>query len=519
MSEFAAILESPEPEQIRALSLLKRLKAQQRQNGIAFYRPTPKQALFHAAGDFRYRYVRVGNRFGKSLMGAAEDIAWTLGERPWLPEGTPERTVGIPSHPVKGVLICNDWEKSEEIFTNMSADEQAKGKLFALLPRDKFTVSRNHTGKISRIDVDGLYGTSSLYIDTVASYKSSPLGHESSDWDFVHIDEPCPREMWVAYSRGMIDRGGKAWFNCTPISEAWINDFFLPTTRHKVNPDEPYVEGQKWVMTGSSYDNTYLSSANIDEYAASLKEDEKQARIYGIPSALAGCIYKDFSPTTHVYRKPPEGWTRSTDPPANYSIRYAVDCHPRTPTAILFAATAPSGQVFFFDETFETGTVADWAQMILQRTQHRNVIYGIMDPLGFIEHPTLGTSMADEFIRHGVVLEQGPKDPSNGIIQVTEWLRGTDQRGAPLMQFSAHLRETIFEFDHYMWDDKREDKPKAKDNHMMENLYRLVLTGLEYIDPSENDGQIIPFSSMRDFTFKRESDRDDKRRAFERRYR
>lgn len=517
--DFGNILDAPEVQQIRALTLLKQLKVAQRLNGIAFYRPTPKQAKFHAAAGYRYRYVRTGNRFGKSVMGAAEDIAWLLGERPWLPAGTEERTIGIPSHPVKGVLICSDWDKSEEIFTARTTDVKTCGKLFALLPKEKTVkVTTNHSGKIFKIDVQGLYGVSTLYIDTVQSFKSAPMGHESSDWDFVHVDEPCPREMWVAYARGLVDRGGSAWFNCTPLTEAWINDYFLPSARHEVEGDMPYIEGQKWVMTGSSFDNTYLKKEFIDEYAEGLTEDEKQCRIYGIPTALAGCIYKVFSPDRHIYRETPKGWKRISDPPAEYSVRYAVDCHPRTPTAVLFAATAPNGHVFFWDEFFETGVVSEWAQKILQRTEGRNVIYGMMDPLGFITHPVLGTTMADEFMRCGVALEEAPKDPSNGIIQVTEWLKGEDSFGVPLFHFAPHLRQTLFEFDHYMWDDKVPDKPKAKDNHMMENLYRLVLTGLDYIDPSENDGLIVPYSSMSDSVFRRQ-ETSTKRTRFAGRYR
>ena len=55
--------------------------------GLPFYKPHPKQEKFHRAGEFKRRYVRTGNRFGKSDMGAAEDCSWALGYRPFFSEG------------------------------------------------------------------------------------------------------------------------------------------------------------------------------------------------------------------------------------------------------------------------------------------------------------------------------------------------------------------------------------------------------------------------------------------------
>jgi hypothetical protein len=317
------------------------------------------------------------------------------------------------------------------------------------------------------------------------------MGHESSDWDFVHVDEPIPEGMWKAYARGMVDRGGSAWFVCTMLNEPWINDFFLPNMREELDGDIPFENGQKWTLTGSMYDNPFLDPANIKEYEDSLTEDEAQCRIYGVPMSMAGTVYKGFSPQKHIYRKSPHGWKASNDPPFDYTIRFAVDPHPRTPHAVLFAATAPSGEVFFYDELFMPGTIDELAIQIKLKLHNRNVLWGICDPLGFIESPIDGRSMVDVFIEHGIVLERAPKDPSNGILQVTEALK--EDR---LLNFSVDCRRTIWEFDHYIWDERRPDKPKDKDDHMMENLYRLVLTGLEYVAPDENDRVIIPFASL-----------------------
>src|ERR1017187_1999234 len=127
---------SPQPSASDAELLLNR-KAQARllaakvdavkRDGLPFYRPHPKQDKFHRSLSKR-RGVFTGNRFGKSHMGMAEDCAWLRGERVWYPTTDPARRSGIPQHPVKGLIIANDWDKVQEIFTGQD------GKLWRMLP-------------------------------------------------------------------------------------------------------------------------------------------------------------------------------------------------------------------------------------------------------------------------------------------------------------------------------------------------------------------------------------------------
>ena len=63
------------------------------------------------------------------------------------------------------------------------------------------------------------------------------------------------------------------------------------------------------------------------------------------------------------------------------------------------------------------------------------------------------------------------------------------------MYFGSHCAETIWEFDHYEWDVRKDNKPVDKHDHMMENLYRLTITHPGYIDPRQDeDTTIIPFT-------------------------
>lgn len=477
---------------IERLNALRRLNELKANNGLAAYRPHRKQGLFHSAAWAKFRYLRTGNRFGKSTCGAAEDCAFALGARLWLPKDDPNRTLGIPQRSSTGVILCADWDKAREIFTNPEPG-RGQGKLYQLLPKASLIKAprKNQAGEIDCIYVESLHGgTSTIYIDTIKSFKSNPMGQESSSWDWIHVDEPLPRDMWIANSRGLIDSNGSAWFTCTPISEQWINEMFVPAKR--MRDEFPEGLGRKdksmWIMTGSTTDNERLSKEGIQAFMNTLKDSEIACRIHGSPKSSAGLVYKEFDMERHVYETAPFGWKDIYTPPDNYTIRVSIDPHPRTPHAVLFAATAPTGQTFFYREYFSHVLIDDLCDAILDILKGRNPLSIICDPSAFNIDPVHGTCWADRFYAKGLMVGKAPKELTYGIVAVQQALTVT--QGATL-HFSADLSETLREFDTYVWDPKKENKPLDKDDHMMECLYRLVLCGLDYFDPNENTTKII----------------------------
>lgn len=470
-----------DPQLHKKLQTLRRLKQLKDSNGLAFYKPFPKQDKFHSAGGYKRRYLQTGNRFGKSTCGAAEDAAWAIGERPWYPLGDPRRTAGIPKHSTKGLIIVADWDKAREIFTNNDPGT-SRGKLMEMLPANAIDgrPHKNQGGEVDCIRVKSIYGgISTIYIDTVKSFMSNPMGQESSNWDWIHVDEPCPQEMWVANARGLVDRDGSAWFTCTPINYMWINDMFVPPTRIREVFNEALVdeETSRWTISGTIWDNPTHTKAAIDRFIGDMPEDEREARLEGRPRALSGAIYKEFDRDKHVYDFIPKGWKSHNQPPDGYTIRVSIDPHPRTPHAVLFAATAPSGETFFFSEIFKPCLIETLCYSILQTVEQHNVSSYICDPLAFIENPIDGRSMADVFYQFNIPVEKAVKDPMHGIMRVRQELMKPKT-----LFFSSSLTETMFEFDRYVWDPKKE-KPVDANDHMMECLYRLVLTGLHYIPP------------------------------------
>lgn len=460
-----------DPENLEAAFLLRDILAIQKRRleiaksyGLCLYRPFPKQTSFHSAGSFKYRMMRSGNRFGKSTMGCAEDCAWLLGERVWLPASDPNRKLGIPAHGVKGLVITQDWDKVDEIWT-----DPEMGKLWRFLPKSAITGhTKNHSGVIDSISVDYKGRKSIIRFDTVESFKKNPMGSESSDWDFIHVDEPCPEAMWKSASRGLMDRNGKAWFTLTPLSEIWINDFFFPQNPKDKRPSV-------WSEVGNTRDNPHLTEEAIAEYELSLTPEERQCRLEGIPMELSGLVYKEFSYAKHVLQTLPPDWESWDRPPIHWTHYCAIDPHPRTPHAVLFIAVGPHGTPIIYDEIFMNMTHSDLATAVLAKLSGRNHVPVKCDPIAWIADPITNASMQTAFMKAGLVVHKASKAKEFGILNMRSVFK--DPLGVRVVPTCFRF---LFEISRYCYD--KENKPIDKDDHMMECMYRLFINPVTYLE-------------------------------------
>lgn len=448
----------------RKADLLKKRVTAIKNDGLPFYEPHPKQDAFHRSVAKR-RGIFAGNRFGKSISGCAEDCAWLRGERPWLPADDPGRTSALPQHPVKGLVITTNWDKVDEVYTSNRGTE---GKLWKFLPRDGFVkrTARNHEGKICMVECAN---GSTLRFATVRQWMNDPQSVESTDYDFIHVDEPCPEAMFKGAARGLVDRDGFAWFTLTSLSEPWITDAFLPGGS---------FEQSMFKVEGSIFDNPYLTPAAIAMFEATLTEDEKECRLYGKPLHLAGLVYKSFKYDKHVLQDLPSGWKSFSSPPKDWSYYYYIDPHPKTPNACLLVAVSPFNRIYFFHDIFERTTMRELAGKMHEFLDGRHVIRGRMDPLGFIEDPETGTCWADTLGACGFPVDKAIKAPMAGIDKGNEVLKASP----PQVFFTPSCRRALWEIQRYHWDEEK-SKPVDKDDHMMECFYRALLDEPCYVDP------------------------------------
>lgn len=446
-------------------------------NKIVFFKPSPKQEQFLLACEKKRRGVFAGNRFGKSTIGVIEDICWLLGYRPFYPEDHPMRFKGIPQHGVKGLVIAEDWEKVKEIFTNNEPGSDTQGKFFEWLPEGVVTkVEKNSMGIVNVIHisskVNGRIRKSVVYFETVKSFKLNPKSVESSDWDFIHCDEPLPQAMWNACARGMMDRGGSAWFLLTSLDEAWIYDWILEGSIN--NPELFYF------LRAQTEDNPTLSKADMDAYFNDLSEEEKEARKTGKPLASGRLVYHHFNKNVHVIPEFPSDWMGSMPPP-EYDIAVAIDPHPQTPHAVLFAAISPH-HVIFYSEIFHKCTFSDvkdeqgniiqlgLASRIRARTDGCHLLYMLCDPCAWIVDPETRRCWADTMRELGLPVQKASKAKTAGIQEMNSWLaNGHDKK----IYFHSSLTTAIWEISKYHY--TKDNTPVDKNDHLMECMYRLCV--------------------------------------------
>ena len=436
-----------------------------RDSKLAMFVPNAKQTEFIEHAKWKRRAGFCGNRFGKSTIGVVEDCSWLLGERPYMPEGHPLRRAGIPAHGVKGLVLAEDWEKVREIFTE-DKNEERPGKFFEYLSEDKIKhKQRNHLGVIEGMtienEVDGRIRTSTIKFETVASFKTSPRSMESSDWDFIHVDEPIPNALWIAVSRGLIDRGGASWWLMTSMTEPWMYDEMIENCA--LLPD------LYWMFEASMDDNPLLTEQDKELFLAQLNPDELECRRKGKPLAHGRLCYGRFDADRHIWKKevPPEGWTNWHTPPPEYYCCYAIDPHPQVCHAVLFVAVSPFGDIFVYDEIFERCLISELAEKIKQRLARARFGFGLCDPSAWVKNPDTGRRWVDTLYGAGLHVQQGSKDLGPGIIQVNDMLGSS----RPFRVF-PHLRVFLKEIRTWFFD--KENHPIDKDDHMMENLRRIV---------------------------------------------
>lgn len=482
----------------RQLVVQRRLLELNKTHGIAFYRPHWYQHLFHSAKAKR-RGLFAGNRLGKSDGNAAETVAWMLGKRVWYQtafdilgvnhdgkgrnrsvvvkdrhpggENHPLVTQGIPPWPTKQLVVCANWDKVHEIWTSQELDRP--GKLWKFLPKGFAKGYTNQAGVID--EVKGQNG-SLLKFMSVDAFKKNKLTAESSDWDRVSLDEPAPVGLWKGTARGLVDRDGQGDFTLTSLEELWIYEYF---NLDDLPADAPDVCRDRFCLTATIFDNPYQSDIAISRFEAELDDDEKQCRLYGIPLELSGLVYKGFNRATHLLTQPPAGWSDFHLPDKTCVLYIRADTHPVKPHAVAFYAIGPSEipvQCYEIYKACDADTLADHINDYLRLTGLFTGGFKV-EPAAWIKDPSNRTvSIAKVLAAHGLLIRPASKDLSAGILAVKSALKNNRYLITP------NCRRTLWEFARYRYNPE-DGEIVDKDDHMMENLYRLIIDKPRWFNP------------------------------------
>ena len=428
--------------------------------------PNPKQAqIIEAFQDISYKILGMsgGNRLGKTTILTIIGLCVMFGKLLWNNQSIlylfPHRK------PRKVRYIGQGWQDHVKAVVIPEIEKW--------WPQSR-KVERRGNGVITDTFWKDLKTGSTMEL---MSNNQRTKEHEGWSGDIILYDEPCKREIYVANARGLVDRRGRELFAATLLEEPWIDHEIIKKVDELGKPDRTVF----WVE-GTSYDNVGfgISKEGVEELRAKLREEEEQARIFGIPQYMSGLVLPQFKRKTHFIER--------FDIPLGWMVDIAIDIHPRERQAVLFMATDPRNDRYGCEEIWDYGDGTWVGEQIVRIINKRNYRVNkiIIDPLskGDSNNPeTTFQKIFNILSQYGYVLDVASKDKDAGILEIKEHLKGPNNQAS--MFFFDDMVRTLFEIEGWMWD-KETNKAVDKDDHMMENLYRLCLLNTQWINPQDD---------------------------------
>jgi hypothetical protein len=443
------------------------------QNKIEFFKPIdPYQTkiLEHLHSGKKVISLTGGNGIGKTTLGAVIVGSACLGIQPWDKADT-----AWGNRPVKVRILCADWEKH--------AATVIVPKLKEWLPVGQYTTSKNNVG----VESFWTFKTGSTL--EIITNKQATTDHEGWEGDFVWADEEFDRDKFVANLRGLRrpeDKGGMGIFlmTQTAVRQAWMLDDVIR------NPHPSYAS-----VTEIPQDaNPYLTQEYKEIFRASLKENEKIARIDGKWLVLAGLVWR-FNADVHLID--------DFELPTDWPVVPMIDFHPALPQAIAFFATDPVGFHYAIKQVWKHLSPEATADVIIRAKMGGWRIEDVfIDPLSkgdtayvknrFGDVPDSFSVIKDRLSGHGITLHVATKDKSSGILNVEKMLQGPN--GRPVLFFFRTLIDSVHEeglvWEIQRWNYDENNKPRDENDHFMENLYRYSLVGNKYSEPAYRRGEL-----------------------------
>jgi phage terminase large subunit-like protein len=427
-----------------------------------------KQVKFHSS-ESPTRAIFGGNRSGKTTCGGLEFLFHVTRLYPdWYPK---DKRFKLP---IKGRIIAKDFMKGVGEVISPFLEEWLDPTLIERTQRNPMGI---------RIK----YWLKNGSVFDILTHEQSTEQFEGWKGHVAWFDEPPPRDKYVATRRGLVDFNGRNWLTLTPLTQPWIYDEIYTKSDGK----------SIFVVTTDIRDNTHLGEAAIAEFEKSLTEEEKEARIHGRFMHLTGLIYKEFNPELHICEPPivKKDWSRYM----------AVDPHERTPTAVLWVAVDPADRHWIYDELWlKDMDIEQIAYAIQAQEGDLRADVRLIDPHADKDNVAAGGfNFRKELMRHGVYCQRANSDTMLGKARIRQMLTprysSVYKTNVPTLRVSRDCKQTIYEFQHYIWDEYKRNKedyhaketPKKKDDHLMDCLRYIYNFGPRHIVREEEEGEIV----------------------------
>ena len=401
-----------------------------------------------------------GNKLGKTTLGAVVVLSVIFGKWLW-----------------DDVLIDFPHRKPRKVrYVGQGWESHIKAVVIPALrywwPKNRPLDTKKNNQGVEAVWID-LATRSTLEI--MSTSQSSDV-FEGWDGDLVAYDEPPPRDIRVACARGLVVRQGRELFSATLLKEAWIHREIIKARLENGKPDISVFN-----VTGKIWDNLGygLTQEGIDQFAKTLKQKEKDARLEGKPEYLGNLVYENFSRDDHV--KTP------FKIPLDWIVDISIDFHPSKPWAIVCLATARNNFKYVCKEFELRGGPKHIGEEIIRYVREGSLRVGrvTIDPLArgdenaHEDASTVYDILYTTLAAHGISLEVASKDKSNGISMVNDLLWTENEM--PGIYFFDSCPNTIRQVEDLMYDPETlKDTALKVDDDYTECLYRLALLDTQW---------------------------------------
>lgn len=460
----------PREEQERYLWLLDQELQLRKSQKILFYKANPKLEQFHLSTS-PIRAIFGGNRSGKTTAGGMEFLFHITGMYPdWYPK---EQRY---AYPIKGRIIATDYQKGVGEVIIPFLEEWM----------DPSLVQKKIRQPATGIGTKWILKNGSVF--DILTYEQDVTSFEGWKGQIAWFDEPPPRDKYIATLRGLVDYKGRAWMTLTPLNQPWIYDEIFAKNDKRI-----------FVVTTDMRDNPHLSPEAIKDFEANLTEEEKEARMHGRFMHLTGLVYKEFSADINICDPPTikPTWTRYM----------AIDPHERMPTAVLWLAVDNEGNHWIYDELWlKDMDVEQIAHAIHVQEGELLPRIRLIDPHNDKDNAIAGGfNIRKELMKYGVYCERANSDPQLGKSRIRQALKPKYspmlKHEVPQLRVSRECKQTIYEFQHYVWDEFRrnkdeqgaKDQVKKKNDHLMDCLRYIYNWGPRYIVTEQQEEESVRY--------------------------
>ena len=451
--------------------------------------------------DGKYRLVKRriafgGNQFGKTTISVVEAYCFMVGERPFMPLNSPYRK--MPFNPPVHVLYMS------ESFPSVIKNDVIP-MIYKWFPaEDIVEVKRNTQG------IEYYFKLKSGSSITLMSYEQPVESFEGSKWHAVIFNEPMPRNIYIAVSRGLMAYGGYVIMAMTLLSEPWIQDEIIDK-----------ADGKSIVsIHGSIYENTHITEEEINEFIKTLDPSEVEVRVMGKALHLQGLIYPEFNEAVHVFdpftTKP---FAENGGKPLPHWTRYMVaDPHDRKPFAMIWCAVDEDENIWVYDEypegefhriKYDGKTIFELCEHIKLKEEGADIQLRLIDNTrGNKNEVGTGLTIKQEFANYGIYFSDAPTRPEEANRKALRKYLFYDRSkevsytNKPKIFISKYCKNVIYSLKHFMydnWNNKADEKREIKDKPREKN--KCHTNDLEYIcryEPTFNPVKIRRRTEMSD---------------------